>query len=282
MVAADHDRRAHPSRRDEVVDREPRRGTIAVPQPADTRRQPLVGNPAGRQRQPALEQRVVREELLERRVDHVDVGRVAREHRPAERPDAAAEQRADVGRHEPRIREGLAQPAGESLPAEVVAVVEDVTAELRELHHRPHVRDDRLARALHVPLRVAGPERGGFLEGHLGRDVTGERIVGSRLVGDQIEMLATRRKLGEDVGRVAEHADGHRATFGSSRPYARKSVVERRRQLVQIPRLEASLDTRRVDLDTEARRSRQGGGEGLGSTHAAEPGGQHRPAAEIG
>ena len=103
MVAPDHDRRRHVARAHELVDREARPGAVAVAEPADPRGQPLEGDPLGRELEPALEQRVVREELAERRVDRRDVGRVARERRPPERPDAAAEERPDIGRDEARV-----------------------------------------------------------------------------------------------------------------------------------------------------------------------------------
>ena len=52
--------------------------------------------------EPAVQVRVVREELLHLRVGLADVVRIARQRDPAERPLAAAEQRPDVRRHEAR------------------------------------------------------------------------------------------------------------------------------------------------------------------------------------
>ena len=48
-----------------------------------------------------------RAQLLHLGVGLVDVLRIARQRRPAERPDAAAEQRADIGRHEAGEVEGV-------------------------------------------------------------------------------------------------------------------------------------------------------------------------------
>ena len=66
---------------------------------------PLERHPLGRQIEPALQRLVPWKELPQRLVDHVDVGRVPREHRPPERPDTAAEERPDIGRDESRVCE---------------------------------------------------------------------------------------------------------------------------------------------------------------------------------
>ena len=89
--------------RDELVDREAGARAVAEAEPADPGRQALEGDALGSELEPALEQRVVGEELAELPVDRGDVGRVARQRRPPERPDAAAEERPDIGRDEARV-----------------------------------------------------------------------------------------------------------------------------------------------------------------------------------
>ena len=74
-----------------------------VAEPADPRRQALEGDASRSELEPALEERVVREQGRELAVDRVDVRRVAREHRPPKRPDPTAEERPDVRRDEARI-----------------------------------------------------------------------------------------------------------------------------------------------------------------------------------
>ena len=73
---------------------------LAQADPADARRQALEGDALAGHVEPAVQVRVVREQLLHLRVGLADVLRVARQRDPAERPLAAAEQRPDVGRHE--------------------------------------------------------------------------------------------------------------------------------------------------------------------------------------
>ena len=103
MVAADDDRRLDRARADELVDREPGAGAVAVPEPADPGRQALEGDALGSELEPALEERILGEEASQRVVDRGDVGRVAGERGPAERADAAAEERPDIGRDEARV-----------------------------------------------------------------------------------------------------------------------------------------------------------------------------------
>ena len=103
VVAPDHDRRLDAAGPDEVVDRKPRPRTVAVAEPADPRGQPLERDPLRRQLEPPLQQLVAGEEPPQRLVDHRDVGRVPGQHCPAKRPDAAAEERPDIGRDEARV-----------------------------------------------------------------------------------------------------------------------------------------------------------------------------------
>jgi hypothetical protein len=53
--------------------------------------------------EPPLKELIVGKELLEPRVDRCDVTLVAREGGPPERPDAATEERPDIGRDEARV-----------------------------------------------------------------------------------------------------------------------------------------------------------------------------------
>ena len=103
VVAPDHDGRRHGPRADELVDREPGSGAVAVAEPADASREPLEGDALGGKLKPAQEQRVVREEPPQLVVDRRDVGRVARESGPPEGADAATEERPDIGRDKARV-----------------------------------------------------------------------------------------------------------------------------------------------------------------------------------
>ena len=102
---------------DELVDREAGLRAVAVAEPADARRQALEGDALGGELEPALEEEVVREEAPQRPVDRCDVLRIPRQHRPAEGPDASAEERSDIGRDEARICESVLDPGLLRLPS---------------------------------------------------------------------------------------------------------------------------------------------------------------------
>ena len=77
---------------------------VAEPDPADARRQALKGDALARHVEPVVQVRVVGDQLLHLGVGLVDVLGIAGQGHPAERADAAAEQRADIGGHEARER----------------------------------------------------------------------------------------------------------------------------------------------------------------------------------
>ena len=110
VVPTDHDRRRDSPDADERVDREPALRAVAVAEPADPRRQPLERDPL---RTPARAtaggaRRRERASAARLSIDR-DVRRITGEHRPPERPDAAAEERPDVGRDEARVCERVPQ-----------------------------------------------------------------------------------------------------------------------------------------------------------------------------
>src|SRR4029078_4264763 len=96
---------------------------VAVAQPADPGGQPLEGDPLRGDGQPALEQPVVGEGFEQRGVDPGDVVRIAGQGGPAERPGAPAEQRPDVGGHEPRKGESVCEAGVEGLCAQYSCTV---------------------------------------------------------------------------------------------------------------------------------------------------------------
>ncbi len=85
----------------------PSRWRSPEPDPADPRGQALELDLLARHVEPVVEVRVVGDQLLHLGVGLVDVLGIARERRPAERADAAAEQRADIGGHEAGKVEGV-------------------------------------------------------------------------------------------------------------------------------------------------------------------------------
>ena len=75
---------------------------LAEADPADAGGQALEGDALARHVEPVVQMRIVGDQFLDALVGLVDVFRIAGQGRPAERADAAAEQRADIGGHEAR------------------------------------------------------------------------------------------------------------------------------------------------------------------------------------
>src|SRR5260221_13585904 len=98
MVAADDDRRLDLAPRHHLVEREANPRPLAEAEPADARRQALELDLLPRHVEPVVEMAVAGDERLDLGVGAVDVLRLAREGAPAERTDAAAEERPAIGR----------------------------------------------------------------------------------------------------------------------------------------------------------------------------------------
>src|SRR5207247_5638718 len=121
---------------------------------------------------------------------------------------------------------------------------------------------------------------GRFVDREAAWHVAGERVVSSRLVGNEIESLAAPGEFRYDVGGVAEQPDGQRPTLRGRGAHTPESVLERLGCLVQVSRLQPPFDAGRVDLDTEDRAARQCGSERLRAAHPAEARCENRPAGE--
>ena len=107
------------------LNRRPISGALAVLEPADARGKTLELHALLGLLDPAGERCVAGKRLEHGPVGLGDVGRVARERRPAERPGALAEERPDERGHEARNVERLRHgPVVGHLAPEVVAVVE--------------------------------------------------------------------------------------------------------------------------------------------------------------
>src|SRR5476651_1164854 len=97
---------------------------LPEPDPADARRQSLKLNPRARHVEPAVQMRIVRNQFPHFRIGLVNILGFAGERGPAEWPNSAAEQRADILRHETGDIEGARDARVEGDLANVVAVVE--------------------------------------------------------------------------------------------------------------------------------------------------------------
>ena len=112
-------------------------------------------------------------------------------------------------------------------------------------------------------------------EGHLGRDVAGQRVVGGGLVGDEVEPLAAlppRPARSPRHCRPARSLSGLPAGGGLARPGEGLGRVAG--QPVDVADVEPPAGARLVDLDGEAHALVHRHRQRLGAAHPAEPGGQ--------
>src|SRR6202040_2981928 len=103
--------------------------------PADARRQTLEMNLRARHVEPVMQMRIVGDQLFDFCVGLVDVFGISGERDPAERTDTAAEQRANICRHEAGEIEGLSDTRVERDLPDVVAIVEYRQPHLLEAQH---------------------------------------------------------------------------------------------------------------------------------------------------
>ena len=216
--------------RDQLVEAHAGPGALAVAQPADARRQALERHALLGHADPARERLVLREELEHGLVGALDVRRITGQRHPAERALALAEQRPDEGGHEAREVEGVGDAGGLRLGADVVAVVEGDGAGRLEREHGPHVVGHGRHGARDVRRRDRRSRRAAAsVERQARRHVAVERVVGGRLVGDDVEALAPAHQLRLDLGGVADKRDRCRRAR-RRRPAAPRQVPRRGRR----------------------------------------------------
>ena len=239
MVAPDDDRGADLAGPDQLVEGQPGLRPLAVAEPADPGGQALERDARLGHRDPAREAGIVGEELEDGAIGPRDVGRIARQRRPAERPAALAELRPDERRHEARVVERVGDARLLGLGAQVVAVVEDDRAGALEGEHRADMGGHRATRP---PLVLVGQdaaqlERVG--EGHLVGDVAAERVVRRGLVGHEVEALARGRPGRFDLGGVADQGDAERPRRSPPRRAPRQAPRPGRRSVGRRSRYRA-------------------------------------------
>lgn len=273
MVAADHDRGLEGAVGDHLVEALARPVAFAVAEPADAGRQALEVDAFTGQLDPAGQRLVLREEVEDGAVGAVDVAWVAGQRRPAEGAPALAEQRADVGGDEAGEGEGPLVARELRLAADGVAVVEDLGARVLEADHRLDVPGHRLAGALG---EFGG--LGGGVVGHVGevdaqREVR-QRVVGRRLVGDDVDGRLEGQQLRHQLRRIAEDSDGQRPARVAGLGGKAQRVVEGVGAHIEVAVLDPAVDGARVGVDAHGHAAVHGDGERLGAAHAAESRGE--------
>ena len=135
MITPDDDRSLQLTRSNHLVEAQPKTVPFAVTEPADARWQALESDAFASQLDPTVETLVVRELFKHRLVSGRDIGWVPRQRNPAERSEALAEQRANVGREKAGVVERPLEPTQFGLGPQAVAVVEHLGPGVHEPHH---------------------------------------------------------------------------------------------------------------------------------------------------
>ena len=281
MVAADHDGRGDFAARHHLVERQAEARALAQADPADARRQALEPDALGGHVEPVVQGRVVGDQLLDLGVGLVDVLRLSGQRDPAERPDAAAEQGPDVGRHEAGKVEGVLDAHLEGHLAQVVAVIEGRHALGLKLEHGAHVDRHGLLGGLNDRVGIAFLRALPAVERPAGRQVAVERVVRGGLIGDQVGLDPARDQLGQDLGGVAEQADRNRFALGGRLLDRLQRIIEIVGFLIEVAGLHAALDPGRPAFDGQHGGAGHGRGQRLRPAHAAQAAGQHPLAAEV-
>lgn len=165
------------------------------------------------------------------------------------------------------------------LAADGVAVVEDLGAGVHEADHGLDVPGHRLAGPGRETGRVLRRVRRHVVEVHPDRQVR-QRVVGRRLVGDDVDGGALGEHARQQFRRVAEEADGERAAGVAGLDGELEGVLQAVGPHVEVAVLDAAFDGARVDVDTDRDAVVHRHGERLGAAHAAEAGGQGDGAGE--
>src|SRR3989454_4273260 len=209
VVPRDHDRPAELPRCHHAVDRLPELRPLPVGEPTYARGEAFPREVLLREADPPGERLIARELAQDDAVRLDDVVRIPGHRDPSERTAALREERADEQRHEALEGERVFDPGLFRLAADVVPVIEDDAPGPEEIEHRLDVDGNRLAGATHVLLGILGTQCGGFRNGQTARDVSSERVVGTRLVRHDIRTNPALHHPGMDVRAVPHQTNPH-------------------------------------------------------------------------
>ena len=108
----------------------------------------------------------------------------------------------------------------------------------------------------------------------------GQRVVGRRLVGDDVDGHAAAQQLRQHLGAVADHPDRPGAPLADRGLAGGDGGVQIGGELVEVAVLDAAPQPGRVDVDDEAHAAVQRDREGLRAAHAAAAAGDGERARE--
>ncbi len=270
MVAADDDRRANDLRSHQFIDRQAEFRAISLPQPTNARGQSLEGNLRRSFFHPAVQSHVIRKQSQHFAVNRKNIFRVSGKRRPAKRPLAFAEQRANVRGHKSRIRKRLGKSRFQRLSAQVIAIVEDHSPTPLELNHGFRVLDHGLLATPHILLRIALAQLQRVLEAQSVRHIAIQFVMRRGLIRDHVRRNVATQDFGQYVSAIAEQADGDGLLLLRGCKHPLKRFIKTLGALVTVADLDASLETLRIHFHYECDSTIQRHGKRLRATHAAQ------------
>ena len=208
VVAREKDGRRQLAVGDEPVDLESKPRALAVAEPAAARRKALHRDVRAREVDPFRDLGPLGKQIVGEVVQPREVRLVTAQRDPAERTDAAREQRPHVAFRETVDGEGVLDSGVCRLDAQVVPVLDRDGAPLLEREDRAHLGGHRLPGHRHDLGRIGVAQANPFFEGHSLWHVAVQRVVRRRQVGHDVRRDPPPGELREDVRRVAQKAEG--------------------------------------------------------------------------
>ena len=181
-----------------------------------------------RQRDPIGQDVIVRKLFEQMVVDLADVVAIIGQRNPAERPNGAGEQRAQISFREDLDIEGVRHPPFQGLGADQIAVVEHDGTGALESQHGADVAHDGGAAFLHQCPWIVLPHPSHVFEAAAGRNIAINQIMRGGLIGHHIRDDAALEQRLKDIGGISLKADRRRA------PLASRSIDHRHRGIDRL------------------------------------------------
>ena len=278
MIAADNDGCLEFAATHHFVEGEAKPVAVTQAYPANPGGQALELDPLTRQVEPIMEVKIIGQQFFDLGIRPVNILWITRKRCPAERPNAATEQRPDIGRHKSGEGKGIGNALILCNLTDVVAIVERRHPGPPKIEHRPDVGGHRRARRFFNRGRISLPCHLPLIKAPAERQITIDRIMRRCLIRHRVGPHPAPVYFGKDFSRIAEQANRNRR-FGLGHNAQR--LIEAVGLAIKIAGLQPHLDPAWLALNRKARRPRHCCGERLRPAHPAKTSGEYPFARKI-
>ena len=281
MVAPNHNRGFQAAVAHHFVERQSQFVADAQTDPADARRQPLKGDPFPRHIQPVVQVAVLGQQLFDLLIGLVDILRIPRKRRPAERPDATTKQRSDIGGHKPWEVKGIFQSFVQCHLANIIAVIQRWHSGVPEIKHRRHLYFHAGARCFFDSFGcVFSPFSPLCYAPSLWQIAIGW-VVGTGLVGHDVGVDAASDQFGKYIGGIAQQPHRSRfAGFGPARDHL-EGLVESICPLINVFCTQSKINAVGIAFNGQTTGPGHHCGQRLCATHTPQTAGENPFALEV-